>query len=257
MTVARVILTHMDLRVLGDGPSEPFLSARDLFETEYDLEKDVRVRLRDDPDERTWTTHGDEYHLLNMATTTATSAMARELALHEFSHMQRNEQAHPSHTQSTTEAVYLALAGRSVDRQTLTHCYQIANHMKDIYADDITLAISPANKLITFLESALASAVRNRARSVPSMWTRWSTAADPNITAVNAAFALALCERHSLVGADHLLYDLAHAAANDAPNIDITAFKDAFRSLSIDPEKSEYKQTLMDITRRYAECTST
>ncbi len=44
----------MDIRVQGPGPTSPFLSARDLFETEQDLLLPVHVRLRDDPDERTW-----------------------------------------------------------------------------------------------------------------------------------------------------------------------------------------------------------
>lgn len=245
----------MDLRVTGSAPPSPFLSARDLFETEYDLSLPVRVRVREDPDERTWTAHPGEHHVLNISRQAATSAMARELALHEFAHMHRNERGHPSHTQSTEEALFLALSGRTVERHKLAHCYQIANHMKDIYADDITLTLGPTDKLVSFLESGLAAALADRpAPSRPGL-ERISPAADPEITVVNAAFALALVERHGLVGEDHRLYDLAHAAARDAPGIGFEAFKRRFRDLSDDPDESEYRKALVDATRTYATAT--
>ena len=162
----------MDLRVQGSGPTAPFLSARDLFETEHDLECPVRVRVRTNPDERTWTAHYEDYHVLNISAKAASSAMARELALHEYAHMRRYEEAHPSHRQPTEEALFLALAGHSV-------------------------------------------------------------------------------ERHDLIDDDHRLYDLAHAAANDAPGIGLTAFKRHFASLTSDPDRSEYRKALVDVTREY------
>jgi hypothetical protein len=242
----------MDLRVRGVAPPSPFLSARDLFETEYDLSLPVRVRVREDPDERTWTAHPGEHHVLNISKQAATSAMARELTLHEFAHMHRNEREHPSHTQSTEEALFLGLAGKTVERRKLAHCYQIANHMKDIYADDITLSLGPTDKLVLFLESGLAAAVADRPNPPRPGFKRISPSADPEITAVNAAFALALVERHTLVGSNHRLYDLAYAAARDAPAIDFTSFKRRFRDLASDPDESEYRRALVSVTRNYA-----
>jgi hypothetical protein len=242
----------MDVRVQGCGPSEPFLSARDLFETEHDLSLPVRVEVREDPDERTMTGHLDDHHVLVTSRQAATSAMARELALHEFAHMRRHEEAHPSHTQPTEEALFLALAGHSVERRKLAHCHQIANHMKDIYADDLTLSVAPADKLVAFLESSLAAAVADRPAEVPSEWRRQTGDADPEITAVNAAFALALVERHGLVEEDHRLYDLAGAAAADAPGVSLAEFKRHFRTLAHDPDESEYRKALVDVTRAYA-----
>jgi hypothetical protein len=264
----------MDLRVQGRGPADPFLSARDLFETEHDLSWPVAVEVRPDPDERTLTGHydDDERHVLVMSEQAARGAMARELALHEFSHMLRYEESHPSHVQSMEEALFLALAGRSVERRKLSHCYQIANHMKDIYADDITLDVAPADKLVSFLEASLATAVADRPAEAGDRggwrpdgppataatgtteggWQRLTPAADPEITAVNAAFALALCERHDLLADDHRLYDLAEAAAADAPEISLATFKTHFRTLADDPDDSEYRKALVDITREYA-----
>jgi len=256
----------MDVSVQGPGPAEPFLGARDLFETERDLDRPVTVRIVEDSDERTRVGHTDTGHLLTISQQAATSAMARELALHEFAHMHHYECDHPSHTQSTEEAIYLALAGRSVEQRKLTHCYQIANHMKDIYADDVWLDVAPADKLVAFLESSLAAAVADRPAEPPAWGTvtdltragepagtasRLTPAADPEITAVNAAFALGLVERHGLVSADHRLYDLAHAAAADAPEVDFDAFRDRFRSLATDPGRSQYRKTLVDATRAY------
>jgi len=241
----------MDVQVRGPGPADPFLGARDLFATERDLDRPVTVQVVDDPDERTRVSHADGGHRLTIPKSAATSAMARELALHEFAHMHHHERDHPSHTQSTEEAIFLALAGKSVERRKLTHCYQIANHMKDIYADDVWLEVAPADKLVAFLESSLAAAVADRPRD-PSAWERLTPAADPDITAVNAAFALGLVERHGLVGDDHRLYDLAHAAAADAPGIDLGQFKRRFRTLAEDPDESEYRKTLVDVTRAYA-----
>ncbi len=242
----------MELRVGGAGPPDPFLSAADLFETEYELGLPVRVQVRDDPDERTWAGHHDDHHVLNISRQAATSAMARELALHEFSHMARHEEGHPSHRQSTEEVLFLTLAGRSIERRKLAHCYQISNHCKDIYADDITLAVAPAEKLVQFLESRLAAAVSDVPPAVPWPDSRLvSGAADPDITAVNAAFALALVERHDLVDSDHRLYDLAHAAADDAPGVSLEDFTGRFRSLAADPSESEYRKTLADIFRAY------
>ncbi|RKD93397.1 DUF5781 family protein [Halopiger aswanensis] len=244
----------MDIRVQGSGPTAPFLSARDLFETEHDLTLPVHVRLRDDPDERTWAGHYDDRHVLNISRQAASSAMARELALHEFAHMARHEEDHPSHTQSTEEVLYLALAGKSVERRKLSHCYQIANHMKDIYADDITLAVGPGEKLLSYLESSLAAAVADRPDTPlrPGL-QRLSASADPEITAVNAAFALALGERHGLIDDDHRLYDLAHAAALDAPEVDFEGFKRRFRELAREPDSSSYRQVLVDATRSYVD----
>ncbi|WP_290809957.1 DUF5781 family protein [Halovivax sp.] len=241
----------MNLRVQGPGPTAPFLGARDLFETERDLSLPVEVRLRDDPDERTWAGHYDDRHVLNISRQAASSAMARELALHEFAHMARHEESHPSHVQSTEEVLYLALAGRSVERRKLAHCYQIANHMKDIYADDITLSVGPGEKLLSFLESSLASAVADRPAPPRPGLRRISTGADPEITAVNAAFAVALAERHDLIDDDHRLYDLAHAAADDAPSVSIGRFTALFRELGTDPTESEYRRALVDGTREY------
>ena len=240
----------MDVHVRG-GPAAPFLSASELFATEYELDRPVTVRVREDPGERTRVSHDDESHLLTISRQAATSAMARELALHEFAHMHRYEEGHPSHTQSTREAIYLALSGRSVERRTLSHCYQIANHMKDIYADDVWLDVVPTDKLVAFLESSLAAAVANAPQDRRA-WDRLTPATDPDINAVNAAFALALVERHDLVDEDHRLYDLAHAAAADAPGVDLAAFKRQFRSLAADPDESEYRKALVDVTRAYA-----
>ena len=257
----------MELYVQGPGPAAPFLSARDLFETEHDLDLPVHVQIRENPDERTWTGHYDDRHVLNISRQAATSAMARELAVHELAHMLRNEERHPSHVQSTEEALFLALAGKSVERRTLTHCYQIANHMKDIYADDITLSLGPSDKLVSFFESKLATALTDRpdesidaagwqlfggVPDAPERLRRVTAASDPDITAVNAAFALAMVERHGLTSQNHRLYDLAHAAARDAPAIDFEAFKRRFKELQRDPDPSDYRKALVDATRAYA-----
>ncbi len=242
----------MDVRVTGEGPAAPFLSARDLFETEYDLDWPVEVQVRENPDERTLTGHYDDgRHVLVMSRQAASSAMARELALHEFSHMARYEAGHPSHTQSTEEALYLALAGNSVERRKLSHAYQIANHAKDIYADDLTLSVVPADKLVAFLESSLAAALADHPTGVPGGWQRVSSGADPEITAVNASFALALCERHGLVDEGHRLYDLAAAAGSDAPGVSVEQFTARFRSLEEDPDESGYRKALVELTRAY------
>ncbi|MFB6311880.1 MAG: DUF5781 family protein [Salinirussus sp.] len=241
----------MDVRVRGPGPAGPFLGARDLFETERDLQRPVEVRIVADPDERTRVSHDETGHRLTISRQAATSAMARELALHEFAHMHHHERGHPSHTQSTKEAIFLGLAGRSVERRKLTHCYQIANHMKDIYADDLWVGVAPGDKLVAFLESSLAAAVADRPADPPA-WERLTPAADPEITAVNAAFALGLVERHDLVDRDHRLYDLAHAAAADAPSISLERFKRRFRELDPDPDESAYRKALVDVTRAYA-----
>ncbi|SHG45580.1 DUF5781 family protein [Halobaculum gomorrense] len=243
----------MDIRVRGAVPPDPFLGAAALLETEHDLSLPVDVRVRDNPEERTWAGHYDDRHVLNISRKAATSAMARELALHELSHMARYEEPHPSHHQSTDEALFLALSGASVERRKVHHCYQIANHMKDVYADDITLSVGPGGKLATFFESQLAAAVADRPRDHPHPDSRRMTpGSDPDITAVNAAFALAMCERHGLVDDGHRLYDLAHAAADDAPDIDLRAFTRLFRSLAADPSESQYRKALVDAARLYA-----
>jgi hypothetical protein len=134
--------------------------------------------------------------------------------------------------------------------------------MKDIYADDITLRVGPSDKLVSFLESQLAAAVADRPGEPPSGamtavrndgFSRLSPAADPDITAVNAAFALALVERHDLVSPDHRIYDLAHAAGRDAPGVGIDAFKRQFSSLGQDIDESAYREALVDVTRDYVE----
>jgi len=247
-----VIETHMELRVEGRSPATPFLRARDLLETEYDLDLPVYVRVRENPDERTWVGHYADRHVLNISLAAASSAMGRELALHEFAHMCRYEGDHPSHVIPTEEALFLALAGRRVERRVLSQCYQIANHMKDIYADDITLSVGPTDKLVAFLESELAAAVADRPTLPPRAGSqRLTPGADPQITAVNAAFALALVERHDLVPPDHRIYDLAYAAGEDAPDVDVDGFKRRFESLAADIDESGYRRALVDAVRDY------
>jgi hypothetical protein len=152
--------------------------------------------------------------------------------------------------------------------------------MRDIYADDITLAVGPTDKLVSFLESSLAAAVSDTPARPGAQWgsappveratgtaettggllggtdpdgLRPLTAgSDPDITAVNAAFALALVERHDLVEADHRLYDLAHAAASDAPGVSLSTFKRHFAALGDDPSESEFRKALVETTRTYA-----
>ena len=253
----------MDVRIRGSGPAAPFLGARDLFETECDLTRPVTVAVVADPDERTRVSHDETGHLLTISRQAATSAMARELALHEYAHMLHYERDHPSHTQPTAEAIALALAGRRVERRKLTHCYQIANHMKDIYADDVWLDVAPADKLVAFFESSLAKALADRPRDPPA-WHRFApptdsdtpprltSTADPEMTAVNAAFALGLLERHDLLDTDHRLYRLARVAATDAPEVDFERFHRLFRSLAADPDQSEYRRALVTATQAYA-----
>ncbi len=234
----------MEVAVHGRGNPGPFLSARDTFETEYDLEHPVHVRVRADPDERTWTAHYDTHHVMNVSKRVASSTMARELAVHEFAHMKRYEEGHISHKFSTKEALYLALTEPNPDQELTAHGLQIANHMKDIYADDITLEVTDAAKLVAFFESRLADAL---SRSDPD--------AEPTgaaITAVNAAFAVAMCERHGVIDSSHRLYDLAHAARNDAPDIRFEAFTDRFRSLAPHPSETEYRRELVGTIRSYA-----
>ena len=242
----------MDLRVQGDVPPDPFLGAADLFETEHSIDDPVHVKVREDPDERTWAGHYDGYHVLNVSKRAATSAMARELAVHELSHMARYEEGHASHIQSTEEALYLGLAGETVERRKLAHCYQIANHMKDIYADDITLSVAPADKLLGFLESTLAAAIADRPTVSRDGSPPVTAGADPEITAVNAAFALALVERHAIAGSNHRIYDLARAAASDTDAVDVDAFKNRFLALGPDPSESDYRKALVDAARAYA-----
>ena len=242
---------HMDVRVQGTVAPDPFLSAADLLETEYSLARPVEVHIRENPDERTWAAHYDAYHVLNISRQAATSVMARELALHEFAHMARYEQQHASHMQSTDEALFLALAGESVERHKLAHCYQIANHMKDIYADDITLSLAPATKLLDFFAGELAAAISDATDDRPDS-TRETGGVDPELTVVNAAFALALIERHRLADGDHRLYGLAETAAEAAPTVDLEAFKQRFKSLSEDPSESEYRKSLVEMTHAYA-----
>ncbi|MCU4717659.1 DUF5781 family protein [Halapricum hydrolyticum] len=242
----------MDIRVRGSGPAEPFLGAASLFETEHELQRPVHVEIRTDPDERTRVSHDDGAHQLIISKQAATSAMARELALHEFAHMYRHERRHPSHVQSTDEVLFLALAGQSVERRKITHCYQIANHVKDIYADDLWVGLAPGEKLVRFFESTLAAALADRPVDPAPAWTRRTSASDPDITAVNAAFALALSERHELLEAGHPLYDLAHAAARDAPNVSLEGFKHRFLTLDPDPDASAYRKSMVELTREYA-----
>jgi len=245
----------MDVRVLGAVPPGPFLGARDLFEYEYDLEKPVCVRVREDPDERTWAGHYEDRHVLNISRRAATSVMARELALHEYAHMRRYEDAHVSHTMGLSEVLFLALPGRRVERRVLRQCEQLANHAKDIYADDITLDVAPADKLRTFFESQLAAAVAERpsAGTSPAGGYRLTAAADPELTAVNAAFALALLERHDAVESDHRIYEFADLAASDAPGVDLEWFKERFRTLARDPDESAYRRALVDLVRSFVD----
>lgn len=242
----------MEVQVQGGARATPFLRARDTFLTEFDLSLPVKVYVRTDPDERTWTSHASTHHRLNISAAAARGGMARELALHEFAHMYRHEEGHASHVQSTKEAIFLAGAGRRVPQDRVLQCYQIANHMKDIYADDLTLRVTPAARLLDFLESSVArSLAHGSPEFVPEQGSAVTSRPDPNISAVNAAFALALLERHDALPDTHRLHELARLVAADAPRVPFDQFREQFRTLPIDPDPSEYRRLLVDITREY------
>ena len=244
----------MEVAVQGGARPMPFLQARDLFETEFDLDLPVRVYVRQDPDERTWAGHPGSHHVLNISNAAARSAMARELALHEFAHMYRYEQEHVSHHHPTEEAIYLTLAGRRTSPATISHCYQIANHVKDIYADDLTLRFVPGDKLVTFLESQLARSVADNGdrHRVPGGIRRPPSTAPP-IAAVNAAFAAGLVDRHNLVGPDHDLFTFADILAYDAPNIPFHRLRQLFGTLPEEPSVSQFRRSLTDAIRTYVD----
>ncbi len=242
----------MQVDVQGGARPTPFLHARDVFATEFDLDRPVKVFVRDDPDQRTWTGHTPEYHVLNMSRAAATSGMARELALHEFAHMVRHEEGHSSHHYSTTEGLYLAAGGRRIERDRVAHCLQIANHMKDIYADDLTVEVNHTQKLLDFLEASLAgSLVDRRSTPAPIGAEPITRRQDPAIAAVNAAFALALTERHGLADRDHRIFDLAQTIAADAPHLPFERFRHRFRTLEDDPDESTYRRALVDTFSTY------
>jgi hypothetical protein len=54
------------------------------------------------------------------------------------------------------------------------------------------------------------------------------------------------------VDADHHLYDFGRIADDDAPTIDVSAFKNRFRALGRNPSESTYRKALVDATRAYA-----
>ena len=242
----------MDVRVRGKGPVRPFETARSRFEAVHDLEKPVTIRIQPDPDVRTMATHEKNRHTLTISEAVARSSLTVELAVHEFAHMRRIEQRHPSHTVDVIEALYLASAGQQLDRETIVQAHQIANHVRDVYADDITFEIAPGEKLAGFLESELAMAIADNPRSGPADGYRRSAFADPTLTAVNAAFALALLDRHD-VSTEHRLAELAHAAQTDAPNIDIEVFERYFAGLQPGPSETDCLRTLIDLFEAYFE----
>ncbi len=242
----------MEVQVQDGARPTPFLRARDAFQTEFDLAQPVKIYVREDPDERTRTSHAADHHRLDISRSAARGGMARELALHEFAHMYRHEEGHASHEQSTREAIYLAGAGRRIPRERILQCYQIANHMKDVYADDLTLRVTPASRLIAYLESSIASSLADRrGRFVPTGARPATPPADHAIRAVNAAFALGLLERHDVLPSDHRLRELASVVAANAPHVPFERYREHFRNLPHDPDASTYRRRLVDVTRTY------
>ena len=242
----------MEVNVRGGAPPGVFLSAAEMLETRYDVEDPVYVTVEDDPDTRTHVLHYNDRHEVVISAAAVSSAMARELVLHEFAHIVRHEEGHTSHHLEPAEALMLGTAGRRVPRPKLIHCYQIANHMRDIYADDITLDLLPPQKLMSYLASAVADAVTETHHSMMGPQSRLvSRAPDPEITAVNAAFAMGVARRHGADPQAHRLEALAHAAADDAPRIDIDIFADRFAGLRSDPSAREYRRELVEMMRTY------
>lgn len=242
----------MEVRVHGPAPTHPFEAARARFEAVREIEKPVAVEVTTDPAERTRTTHGPTRHRLTVSESVVRSAIATEILLHEFAHMHRFEERHASHTVDTREAFFLASAGYRLEGDAVAHTVQIANHVRDIYADDITFEVTDGKKLASFLESELATAIADRPRAAPTGGYRLSADADPGLTAVNAAFALALLDRHG-ISSDHRLGDLAHAAQTDAPVVDLERFRRQFRELEDDPDERACLRTLVDLFEAYFE----
>jgi len=138
---------------------DPFLGAADLFETEWVPRRPGSRESARGP-RATWAGHYDGYHVLNVSKRAHTSAMmARARRPRAVAHGPLRGGARLSRPVDRGGAVPRALRRDGGAPQARAHCYQIANHMKDIYADDITLSVAPADKLLGFLESTLAAAV--------------------------------------------------------------------------------------------------
>lgn len=244
----------MEVAVQNGANPTPFLQARDRFETEFDIERPVKVFVRSDPYQRTVTAHYPTYHTLSMSAIAANSEMAAQLTLHEFAHMVRYEQGHMSHHSSTIEGLYLAAGGRSVSEDRLAHCLQIANHLKDIYADDLTIEVSVPTRLVDFFEASLATTLINReSGSPPRGGNRVTRQNDKAIAAINAAFAIALLDRHDLLPNNHRLFQFADTIASDAPMVPFDHFRTLFYSLEENPTASEYRRVLVDAFSTYLE----
>lgn len=237
----------MEVTVEGSIDPAPFLSARDMFATEFELNLPVNVAVRQDPSTRMGVQHTEHAHQLVIPESVARGSLARELTLHEFGHMRRYEEGHVSHHFSTREAIWLAACGSSVERDRLTQCYQIANHVKDIYADDLTVSITPSDKLIHFLESSLAEVITTS--SVHPDFTGYPARepVDPSIAAVNAAFAIGLLERHDLIDSTHQLYELAGILDDRSNDISVDDYRSQFRTIQADPTEREFRHLLVDL----------
>jgi len=196
---------------------DPFLGAADLFETEWSLDDPVHVKVRD-PDERTWAGHYDGYHVLNVSKRAATSAMARELAVHELSHMARYEEgARVSHPIDRGGAVPRALrrdGGAPQARALLPDREPHEGHLRRRHH-----ALGRARGQAPRLPRVDPRGRRRRPTpSLPGRRPPVTAGADPEITAVNAAFALALVERHDIAGPGHRITTSRARRATPTPS---------------------------------------
>lgn len=112
------------------------------------------------------------------------------------------------------------------------------------------MTVSSEEKLVGFLESELAAAILDRPRHTPISGYSLSKAISPDITAVNAAFALGVVDRHD-IKAGHRLEDLAYAAGRTARNVDIQLSREQFRSVDANPIDEDSLRTFVETIGKY------
>jgi len=247
---APVRTIRMDLRVQGMSP-DPFLGAADLFETEWSLDDPVHVKVREDPDERTWAGHYDGYHVLNVEARRHQRDGPRAGRPRAVAHGPLRGGARVSHPIDRGGAVPRALrrdGGAPQARALLPDREPHEGHLRRRHH-----ALGRARGQAPRLPRVDPRGRRRRPpRGLPGRRPAGHGRCRPEITAVNAAFALALVERHDIAGPGHRIYDLARAAGSDTDAVDVDAFKERFLALGPDPSESDYRKALVAAARAYA-----
>jgi hypothetical protein len=200
-----------------------------------------------------YSTQRAEGNVIVVAGRAVESGMIEGLLIHEFCHIYRTEQNHPSHNKELLNHVgYHVLHEHELykDYQVKT-IQQAVNHIQDLYADDISFQVFKKSKAFTEEQSHafFLDWINDTPLKGKSVKTRWLNVG----TVLNNCFAISNMQRHAIADIKNQAENKVQSflsQVDDAIKKEFIYFRSFMFSLKENVTEAEFEKALMDYLNR-------